>query len=106
MVAFYDFETTLKLKGKGEMDRAEDWIRDNIKGLWALEFIGMQDEQDMQTGARQSILLVRFKFGRKEDFARFKHEYIDGKPAAANPAAPAREKAAPKKKGLLSWLLD
>ncbi|WP_119678326.1 hypothetical protein [Indioceanicola profundi] len=105
MSQLYDFETTLKLRGKGEMDRAEDWIRDNIKGLWALEFLGMQQEQDMETGARRQVLHVRFMFGRKEDFLRFRTEYVEGKTPARQPAAPAR-KLPPKKKGLLAWLFE
>lgn len=105
MVALYEFETILKLKGKGEMDRAEDWIRDNIKGLWALEFLGMQQEENTETGARQQVLQVRFMFGRKEDFLRFKNEYIDGKTPAKKPGAPA-QKTPPKKKGLLGFLFD
>ncbi|ACI98876.1 hypothetical protein [Rhodospirillum centenum] len=104
MAAFYDFETTLTLKSHGEMDKAEDWIRGNIKGLWAVEFLGLEERVDSATRARSQVLHVRFKFGRREDFDRFRHEYVQGRP----PAAAARKTAVQspqKRKGLLGWLL-
>lgn len=101
----YAFETTVKFKNRGDMDKAEDWIRDNVKGLWALEFVGMQEEMSVDTGLRSQVLLVLFKFGRKEDLERFRLEYIQGKKPVAKPATPA--KPAPKKsKGLFGWLFS
>lgn len=104
---FYDFETTLKFKSSGDMDKAEDWIRANVKGLWAVEFIGLQEEMDIGTGQKSQVTHVRFKFGRKEDFDRFRNEYVQGKPPAAAAPRPgaAKPKGKPKPKGLLGWLL-
>lgn len=103
MTAFYDFETDLTLKSHGDMDKAEDWIRANIKGLWALEFLGLEERIDEATRSRSQVLHVRFKFGRREDFDRFRLEYVQGKPPAVRkPAA----KPQPKRKGLLGWLMD
>lgn len=105
MAAFYDFETTLTLKSHGEMDKAEDWIRANVKGLWAVEFLGMEERVDNATRTRSQVLHVSFKFGRREDFDRFRHEYVQGRPPA--PAAGKTALKSPqKRKGLLGWLLD
>lgn len=104
-MANYNFETTVKFKNRGDMDKAEDWIQANVKGLWALEFIGMQEQMSVDTGMRSQVLLVLFKFGRKEDFERFCDEYAPRKPARPQPKPQA--KAAPKKsKGLLGWLFS
>lgn len=92
----YAFETTAKFKNRGDMDKAEDWIRANIKGLWALEFLGMQEEMSVDTGLRTQILMVLFKFGRKEDFERFRNEYILGKKPVAAAVAAKTTKAKPK----------
>ncbi len=89
----YAFEITHQFRGKGKMDEAEDWIQANIKGLWALEFLGMQEEVDSAKGTKSHVLHVRFKFGRNEDLNRFRDEYIMGKA----PTAQARRKAPPKK---------
>lgn len=97
----YSFETMMKFKNRGDMDKAEDWINANIKGLWALEFLGMQEEMSVETGLRTNILQVLFKFGRKEDFERFRTEYVQGKPySAPKPVA----KAVPKPKGFFGRL--
>lgn len=92
----YSFETTMKFKNRGDMEKAEDWINTNIKGLWALEFLGMQEEMSVDTGMRSNVLKVLFKFGRKEDFERFRTEYVMGKPATPQKSAPAKAPAKPK----------
>jgi len=97
----YAFEIVHQFKGKGKVDEAEDWIRANVKGLWGLEFLGVEDQVDKNGVPAAPILHVRFKFGRAEDYNRFKNEFVLGKKAVA--AAPAR-KAAPKKKGILQRL--
>lgn len=91
----YSFETTMKFKNRGDMEKAEDWINANIKGLWALEFLGMQEEMSVETGLRSNVLKVLFKFGRKEDFERFRTEYVLGKSYAA-PKQAAKVQAKPK----------
>lgn len=96
----YAFEVTHQFRGQGKVDKAEDWIRENVKGLWALEFLGMQEEIDESTGGRTPILHVRFKFGRGEDLNRFREEFIQGKA----PKAAAPRKAPPKKKGFWARL--
>lgn len=104
-MANYNFETTMKFKNRGDMDKAEDWIQANVKGLWALEFLGMQEQMSVDTGLRSQVLMVLFKFGRKEDFDRFRHEYVQGRPPV--PQAKTQAKVAPKKsKGLLGWLFN
>lgn len=97
----YSFETTMKFKNRGDMEKAEDWINANIKGLWALEFLGMQEEMSVDTGMRSNVLKVMFKFGRKEDFERFRNEYVLGKPASPQKAATAK---AAKPKGFFARL--
>ncbi len=92
----YSFETTMKFKNRGDMEKAEDWISANIKGLWALEFLGMQEEMSVDTGMRSNVLKVLFKFGRKEDFERFRNEYVLGKPTMPQKAAAPRAAAKPK----------
>jgi hypothetical protein len=99
----YSFEITMKFKNRGDMDKAEDWINDNIRGLWALEFLGMQEEMSVDTGLRSQVLSVLFKFGRREDFERFRNEYVLGK----SPAGPARKAKAPEKpKGFFARLFS
>ena len=78
------------------MNEAEDWMRENIKGQWELQFLGMSEEIDDFKKTKSYIFHVRFNFGRSEDMKRFKEEYIEGKPPAPKAKAPA-----PKKKGLL-----
>jgi hypothetical protein len=34
-----NYEVAHKFRGQGKVDEAEDWIRANAKGLWALEFL-------------------------------------------------------------------
>lgn len=100
----YSFETTMKFKNRGDMEKAEDWINANIKGLWALEFLGMQEEMSVDTGMRSNVLKVLFKFGRKEDFERFRNEYVLGKPSSA----PTKQagKAPEKPKGFFARLFS
>jgi hypothetical protein len=96
-----NYEVAHKFRGQGKVDEAEDWIRANAKGLWALEFLGMQEEIDGFTNSKTFIFHVRFKFGRSEDMSRFKNEFIGGKP----PAPVSRPKVAPTKKtGFLAKL--
>ncbi|MFV3128844.1 hypothetical protein [Niveispirillum sp. KHB5.9] len=93
----------MKFKNRGDMEKAEDWINANIKGLWALEFLGMQEEMSVDTGMRANVLKVLFKFGRKEDFERFRTEYIQGKTYAA---AKVVTKVPPKPKGFFARLFS
>ncbi|MFV3073211.1 hypothetical protein [Niveispirillum fermenti] len=100
----YSFEITMKFKNRGDMEKAEDWINDNIKGLWALEFLGMQEEMSVDTGLRSQVLNVLFKFGRREDFERFRNEYVMGKRPAA--AATKKPKVPEKPKGFFARLFS
>ncbi|WP_207481589.1 hypothetical protein [Arenibaculum pallidiluteum] len=94
----YAFEITHEFKGHGKVDEAEDWIRANVKGLWGLEFLGMEETG----GGKTPILHVRFKFGRADDFNRFRDEFVLRKAPTARP--PAR-RTPPKKKSFWSRLL-
>lgn len=98
------FEIVHKFRGSGKVAEAEDWIRANLKGLWALEFLGVQEEIDEGRKTVTPVFHVRFRFGRSEDLARFRDEYIAGKPPR-RPATAAQAKAR-KKKGLLAWLFS
>ena len=89
-----------KFRGQGKMNEAEDWIRDNIKGLWDLQFLGMSEEVDDFKKTKTYIFHVRFNFGRSEDMKRFKEEYIQGKP----PAPKAKSQPLAKKKGFFGRL--
>lgn len=97
----YRYEIVHKFRGQGKVGEAEDWIRANVKGLWALEFLGMQEEVVQETGLKAFLFHVRFKFGREDDFERFRHEYIAGQPARPSPSKPK-----PSKKGFLARLLS
>lgn len=101
MTTGYRYEIVHKFRGQGKLGEAEDWIRANTKGLWALEFLGMQEEMVEQTGSKSFLFHVRFKFGREDDFERFKREYIAGKPAPRT--APEVQT---RKKGLFARLLS
>lgn len=101
MTTGYRYEIVHKFRGQGKVGEAEDWIRANVKGLWALEFLGMQEEIVEATGLKVFLFHVRFKFGREDDFMRFKREYIAGKPLRPSPNKPKI-----RKKGFFARLLS
>lgn len=109
MTGQQDFTTTLQLKSAGDMDKAEDWIRTNIRGRWAVEFLGMEEKLDPGLNRRSQVLHVSFRFGLREDLERFKRDYA-GIKTTTTTAAPRRPggKAAlppkPRSKGLFAWL--
>jgi hypothetical protein len=82
------------------MNEAEDWMRENIKGLWELQFLGMSEEVDDFKKTKTYVFHVRFNFGRSEDLRRFKEEYIQGK----RPAPKAKLQPPAKKKGFFGRL--
>ncbi|MEA1676638.1 hypothetical protein [Nitrospirillum sp. BR 11163] len=109
MSAQQDFTTTLQLNSAGDMDKAEDWIRANIRGRWAVEFLGMEEKLDPGLNRRSQVLHVSFRFGLREDLDRFKRDYAGIKTPGASAGAkrPAGKTAAvakPKNKGLFAWL--
>ncbi|MBB6250556.1 hypothetical protein [Nitrospirillum iridis] len=109
MAAQQDFTTTLQLNSAGDMDKAEDWIRANIRGRWAVEFLGMEEKLDPGLNRRSQVLHVSFRFGLKEDLERFKRDFAGlktlGAPAAAKrPVGKAALAAKPKSKGFFAWL--
>ncbi len=99
----YNFEIVHVFEGQGKMDLAEDWIRANIRGLWAVEFLGMEQKNDPKDQNTIYQFHVRFMFGRQEDLKRFKLEYLQGK----KPAQGARPGAKPvRKKGFFARLFS
>jgi hypothetical protein len=92
MVSSPTYELVHKFHGQGKMSEAEDWIRNNLKGLWELQFLGMSEEMDDFKKTKSYIFHVRFRFGRREDMMRFKEEYIDGKPRRIVKKAPEKKR--------------
>jgi hypothetical protein len=101
MTMLLTYEIVHKFRGQGKMNEAEDWMRENIRGQWELQFLGMSEEIDDFKKTKSFIFHVRFNFGRSEDMKRFKEEYIEGKPRAPKAKAPP-----PKKKGFFGRLFD
>jgi hypothetical protein len=108
-----DFTTTLQLNSAGDMDKAEDWIRANIRGRWAVEFLGMEEKLDPGLNRRSQVLHVSFRFGLREDLERFKRDYAGIKTPGAPASATAGTKRAtgkaavaakPRNKGFFAWL--
>jgi hypothetical protein len=46
MTMHLTYEIVHKFRGQGKMNEAEDWMRDNIKGQWELQFLEMSEEID------------------------------------------------------------
>ncbi|EWY38216.1 hypothetical protein N825_14580 [Skermanella stibiiresistens SB22] len=86
------YELVHKFRGQGKMNEAEDWMRENLKGLWELQFLGMSEEIDDFKKTKTYVFHVRFNFGRSEDMKRFKDEYIDGKPRRAATPKPVKKR--------------
>jgi hypothetical protein len=92
MTMHLTYEIVHKFRGQGKMNEAEDWMRNNIKGQWELQFLGMSEEMDDFKKTKSYIFHVRFNFGRSDDMKRFKEEYIQGKRPAPKAKAPAQKK--------------
>jgi hypothetical protein len=86
------YELVHKFRGQGKMNEAEDWMRENLKGLWELQFLGMSEEIDDFKKTKTYVFHVRFNFGRSEDMKRFKDEYIDGKPRRVAAPKPVKKR--------------
>jgi hypothetical protein len=92
MTSLLTYEIVHKFRGQGKMNEAEDWMRDNIKGTWELEFLGMSEEIDDFKKTKSYTFHVRFNFGWSEDMRRFKEEYIQGKPPTPKAKPPVAKK--------------
>lgn len=96
------FQVEQELRGQGAMEKAETWLGANAAGKWSVKFLGMAEEKDLKTGVVEPVIKVRLLFGRREDFQRFKREFIEGKPPLGRTAG---GKGAAPKKGLLRRVL-
>src|SRR5258708_6991743 len=65
------YEIRLALRGQGELDPIEAWLKLNAKAPWKMEFQGMSKQPGGGTASR---LIVVFRFADQEDAARFQRE--------------------------------
>ncbi|MSO88846.1 MAG: hypothetical protein EXQ89_02560 [Rhodospirillaceae bacterium] len=102
----YEYILNRKLNSRADVTKAEDWLRRNMpRGTWGLEFVGVADEEDAKSGRRVSKILIRFKFGQKENLLRFKTEYFEKRkydPKEHEDPKDAKANTEGKKKGILA----